>query len=94
VEVKSTTPRPSTVRKRSTAGLLVGVARVGKAALFCLGLLAMLAVVLVITILTPVMLAAAALPTPALRRKRDLRSPSARYPRNSVTRIKNYPDAA
>jgi hypothetical protein len=50
-----------------------GVVWVGKATLFCLGLLAMLALVVVMTILTPVMLAATILPAPAVRWKRDPR---------------------
>jgi hypothetical protein len=50
-----------------------GVAWVGKAALFCLGLIAMLALVVVIVVLTPVMLAATALPGTPPWPKRELR---------------------
>ena len=50
-----------------------GVAWAGKAALFCLGFLAVLALVVVIAALTPVMLAATALPATAVRQKRALR---------------------
>jgi hypothetical protein len=48
-----------------------GVVWVGKAALFCLALLAILALIIVTTVLAAVMLTATALP--AVRRKRDLR---------------------
>jgi hypothetical protein len=52
-----------------------GVAWMGKAALFCLGPIAMLALVAVIVVLTPVMLAATALPAtpPWPKPKRELR---------------------
>ena len=45
-----------------------GVGWVGKVALFCLGLLAMLALVVVMSVLTPVMLTAIALPATARQR--------------------------
>lgn len=50
-----------------------GVVWIGKAVLLCLGLLAMLALVVVMSALTVVMLAATILPAPALRQKRDPR---------------------
>ena len=46
---------------------------VGKAAQFCSGLLAMLALVVVMGVLTVVMLAATTLPVTAVRQKQDLR---------------------
>lgn len=59
--------------KENNRQALRGVVWVGNAALFCLGLLAMLALVVVITLLTAVMLTATILPAPAARQKRDLR---------------------
>jgi hypothetical protein len=59
--------------KEITHWTLRRVAWVGKAALFCLGLLAMLALVVVTTVLAAVMLAATALPGAAVRQRRDLR---------------------
>ena len=50
-----------------------GVAWVGKATLFCFGLLAMLALIVVMTVLTAVMLAATILPAGVVRQKRALR---------------------
>jgi hypothetical protein len=50
-----------------------GVAWAGKAASFCLGLLAMLVLIVVMTVLTAVMLIATALPITAARQKRDPR---------------------
>ncbi len=50
-----------------------GVAWVGKAVLLCLGLLAMLALAVMMAVLTPVMLTATALPATTVRQKRDLR---------------------
>jgi len=47
-----------------------GVAWVGKGALFCLGLVVMLALVAVVAVLVPVMLAAAALPAAMVRQRR------------------------
>ena len=52
---------------------LGGVTWVGKAALFCLGLVAMATLVVVMSVLTAVMLMATALPAPAVRHKRELR---------------------
>ncbi len=49
------------------------VAWVGKAALFCLGLLAMLALVVVIAVLTPVLLTSTILPATVVGHRRDLR---------------------
>jgi hypothetical protein len=51
---------------------LRAIVGVSKAALFCLGLLAMCALVVVATVLTAVMLAATILPATAGRQKRDL----------------------
>ena len=51
-----------------------GVEWVGKAALFCLGLLTILALVVVMTCLTAVMLMATALPATAGWKKHGLRS--------------------
>jgi heme exporter protein D len=50
-----------------------GVVWVGKAVLFCSGLLAMFVLVVVMTVLTAVMLTATILPAVAGRQKRDLR---------------------
>ena len=50
-----------------------GVAWLGKATLFCLGLLAMLALVVVLGVLTAVMMAATALPATVVRQKRALK---------------------
>jgi hypothetical protein len=50
-----------------------GVAWVGKAALFCLGLFAMLALVVMMAVITPVMLTAIALPATTVWQKRHLR---------------------
>ncbi len=47
-----------------------GVGWVGKATLFCSGILAMLALVVVMSVLTAVMLTATALPATAERHKR------------------------
>jgi hypothetical protein len=65
-----------------------GVAWVGRAVLFCLGLLAMLALVVVMGVLTAVMLAATALPATVVRQKRDLsgRRDSENTPELSATR--------
>ena len=52
---------------------LRGVAWVGKAALFCLGLIAMLALVVTVAVLTPLMLTATAFPATTVWQKRDLR---------------------
>ena len=52
---------------------LSGVGWVGKAVLFCLGLLAMLALVVELSVLTVVMLTATVLPTTVMWQKRDLR---------------------
>jgi hypothetical protein len=52
---------------------LGGATWVGKGALLCLGLLAMVALVVVMSVLTAVTLMATALPGPAVRRRRDLR---------------------
>jgi hypothetical protein len=52
---------------------LRGVGWMGKAALFCLGFLAMLALLVVMSVLTAVMLTATVLPATAVRQKRDLR---------------------
>jgi hypothetical protein len=46
---------------------------VGRAALLCLGLLAMLALVFTMAVLTPLMLAASAFPATTARQKRELR---------------------
>ncbi len=56
--------------KRAGRPALRGVAWAGKAALFCLGLLAMLALVVVTGVLAVVMLAATVLPAPAVGRSR------------------------
>ncbi len=50
-----------------------GIAWVGKGALLSLGILAMLALVVVMSVLTAVMLMAIALPASTVRQKRDLR---------------------
>ncbi len=49
-----------------------GVVWVGEAALFCLGLLANLGLVVVMTVLAAVMLIASVLPATAGRQRRDL----------------------
>lgn len=50
--------------KKNNRRALRGVARVGEAAQFCLGLLAMFTLIAAITILTAVMLTATILPRP------------------------------
>jgi hypothetical protein len=52
---------------------LRGVAWMGKAALFCLGLLGMLALVILMGVLTVVMLTATALPAAAVRHKGEVK---------------------
>jgi hypothetical protein len=52
---------------------LRGVGWVGKAALFCSGLLAMVALIIVTVVLTAVMLTVTALPAAAVKQKREVR---------------------
>lgn len=59
--------------KETNSWVLRGLAWMGKAALFCLGLLAMLALVVVIAVLTPVLLAATVFPATTVWQKRNLR---------------------
>ncbi len=52
---------------------LGGVGWIGKVAMFCLGLVAMAALVVVMSVLTAVMLMATSLPATVVWQKRDLR---------------------